>query len=320
MGKLGLWLSMAALTTSLVLPLQMAEAQVQETPFRPVAVVNGSAVTGYDIAQRAQILVVSGFRADDAQQLQREALNRLIEDRLKLQEGARFGITPTEEIVQSGLEEFAQRAGVSVNELRALTSARGLGKSALEDMVSAEIIWRQVVLGRFSQRIRPTDAEVDAEIALASGGSDRRYRVLEIGLPAEDAGRSDADTLALATQLSDDLNGGADFVAAVRQHSRSPSASRDGEIGWISSDRLPPDLAQALGQLEPGDVSEPLKVAGGYSLLKVLDIRGSEDQTAQTADPNLRARVTDQIANERMQRLADGLLQELRREALIELR
>ena len=74
-----------------------------QSAFRPVAVVNDSAITGFDLEQRAQILAALGFRAADPQRVRQEAMERLIEDRLKMQEGARRGITPSEEEIGEGL-------------------------------------------------------------------------------------------------------------------------------------------------------------------------------------------------------------------------
>jgi parvulin-like peptidyl-prolyl isomerase len=81
---------------------------------------------------------------------------------------------------------------------------------------------------------------------------------------------------------------------------------------------MPPELRQTLAQLEVGQVSPPLPVAGGLSILKLVDKR----QTAGTpaAEPRSREEVRNALITERSDRLAEGLLQEMRRDALIEVR
>ena len=86
-----------------VLAVQPASAQ---TLFRPVAVVNDSAITGFDLAQRAQIMVALGFSAASPDALRAEALDNLVEDRLKLQAGEQIGIRPTADIIEVGIAEF----------------------------------------------------------------------------------------------------------------------------------------------------------------------------------------------------------------------
>jgi peptidyl-prolyl cis-trans isomerase SurA len=211
--------------------LLTATAAPAQTMFRPVAVVNDSAITGYDLAQRAQIMVALGFSAASADALRAAALDRLIEDRLKLQAAKRAGLSTSPEQIAAGIEEFAQNAGLSADEFRVSMSAQGVTEQALTDLVSADIVWRDLVRGRFARRVEPGEAEIDGEIALFEQRAGVAYRIAEIGLPLTDAGRSEAETLALAERLSQSLNDGGDFDEAVRTYSRSPSAARGGEVG-----------------------------------------------------------------------------------------
>ncbi len=67
-------------------------------------------------------------------------------------------------------------------------------------------------------------------------------------------------------------------------------------------------------------MAPPLPVTGGVSILKVVDVRSDEKAAVDTNDPQLRDRARVRLQNERIERLAEGLMQELRRDALIELR
>jgi len=299
--------------------LSAAPAPAQ-TMFRPVAIVNDSAITGFDLAQRAQILIALGFTAASPDALRAESLDRLIEDRLKLQEGARLGLSAQTDSIDSAIEEFASRAGISADEFRTVMSTQGVTELALNDMVSAEMVWRQVVRGRFARRVEPGEAEIDAEIALVQQRAGVSYRIAEVGLPTGDAGRSAAETRALAEKLYASLSQGGDFDAAVRTYSRAPSAARGGEVGWVSTARMPPDVAEMLSELSPGQVSRPFPIAGGVSILKLIEKRADAAGTIDASDPDLRDRVRNRLSNQRTARLAEGLLQELRRDALIELR
>jgi len=98
----------------LTLALCLAPPVAAQTLFRPVAVVNDSAITGFDLAQRAQILVALGFTAASPDSLRAEALDQLIEDRLKIQAGREIGIRPTEEMIEAGIEAFARQRDVTV--------------------------------------------------------------------------------------------------------------------------------------------------------------------------------------------------------------
>jgi len=309
LGAIGL---AAALLTATAAPAQ--------TMFRPVAVVNDSAITGFDLAQRAQLLVALGFTAASPDALRAEALDRLVEDRLKLQEGARLGVFANEDSVNSGVEGLAKRSGLAPDAFRAALGNQGITAQTLNDMVSAEVVWREVVRGLFARRVEPGEVEIDTEIAAFQQRAGVSYRVQEIGLPVGEGGRNEADTRALADRLYKSLIQGGSFADAVRKYSRAPSAARGGDVGWISSLKMPPGLAEMLGQLTPGQVGEPFPVAGGFSILKLAEKRVDAAEAIDPNDPELRERMRKRLASQRTARLAEGLLQELRRDALIELR
>ena len=303
----------------LALALAPALPAAAQTLFRPVAVVNDSAITGFDLAQRAQILVALGFTSASPDALRAEALDQLVEDRLKLQAGEQIGITPTREIIEVGVEEFAKVQQLSADEYRAIMGSQGVSTQALEDMVAAEIIWLQVVRARFSNRVNPGEAELDAELDLIERRNAFDFRIMEIGLPLNGDGRTEAQTRALGEQLYNELNAGGDFAEAVRKYSRAPSAANGGNVGWVTTQRMPPDLLRALSELEVGQVSQPLSVAGGLSLIRVIEKRAAGGGTAEV-NPETRERIREQLINQRSERLAEGLLQEMRRDALIEVR
>jgi peptidyl-prolyl cis-trans isomerase SurA len=293
-------------------------AAAAQTPFRPVAVVNDSAITGFDLAQRALILSALGYPAETQQALQTAALDQLVEDKLKLQAGSQIGVTATPELIASGIEEYARRAGMTPEAFREAMRGQGVTEQALDDMVAAQVVWLDVIRRRFGDRVQPAEAEIDAEMAQSGAGTATEYRVLEIGLPLTADGRTEAETRALAGELAASLGQGGDFGQAVARHSSAPSAARGGEVGWVTTDRMPPELRQALDALEIGEVSQPLEVPGGLTILKVEDKRVSAGQPQ--ADQATREAVRDQLIAERSARLAEGLLQEMRRDALIDVR
>lgn len=317
MARLGS--ALRALAVSAALVSGFGAGAAAQTPFRPVAVVNDSAITGFDLQQRERLLAVLGFRAASEEALRQAALQRLVDDRLKLQAGKRLGLEPTEAIGEAGFANLAEQLDTTADALRVLLRNQGVSDQAITDFVVADVIWNEVVRTRFARRIEPGEAEIDSEIALAGGGAEIAYRVQEIGIPAN-ATASEAETRELVDRLYRELAAGGDFAAAVRRHSRAPSAASGGEVGWVSSRTMPPDIADALSRIEPGEVTPPIPVPGGFSILKVTDRRMAGAGNVDPSDPALRDRVRQRIVEQQSARLAEGLLQELRRDAIIEFR
>ena len=51
------------------------------------------------------------------------------------------------------------------------------------------------------------------------------------------------------------------------------SASRDGEIGWLSERQIQPEILAQLPKLKVNTVSTPVQLKDGWHILKVLDVR-----------------------------------------------
>lgn len=84
--------------------------------------------------------------------------------------------------------------------------------------------------------------------------------------------RPEADAKALAAKLKAQIDGGADFVALVKQYSDDPdSKARGGDYPDIkpSDTSLPPAITKAVLSLKPGQVSEPVRQPNGYYLFRL---------------------------------------------------
>lgn len=66
-----------------------------------------------------------------------------------------------------------------------------------------------------------------------------------------------------------------DFAAAARQMSQDGSAEKGGDLGWTTPDQFVPEFAQALGAMQPGQISAPLVSRFGVHLVQLLEQRSA---------------------------------------------
>ena len=85
-----------------------------------------------------------------------------------------------------------------------------------------------------------------------------------------------------AKDVRAELAKGKDFAELARQWSLAPSATRGGELSWISfktppqegqTSGLPLPIAAAVDKLQKGKVSEPIEVQGKFWVVKLDDVR-----------------------------------------------
>ena len=65
------------------------------------------------------------------------------------------------------------------------------------------------------------------------------------------------------------LKAGEDFAKVAGEVSASASKANGGLIGPIAASELSPDLQKTLQGMKPGDITEPLRAAKGYQILKL---------------------------------------------------
>ncbi|HKF72327.1 MAG TPA: peptidylprolyl isomerase, partial [Stellaceae bacterium] len=83
----------------------------------------------------------------------------------------------------------------------------------------------------------------------------------------------EAEVKALADRLIDQIHQGASFSAVAQQFSQSPSAAVGGDLSWLTAAELPRDIAAAVPSLQAGQLSAPIRTAGGYYIVGMVDRR-----------------------------------------------
>lgn len=276
-GRMGL----AILATILMLAGAGAGLAQQGGPFAPRMIVNDRAITNYELDQRIRFMqLLSG-----APNVEEAALEALIDDRLRMAEAARLGISLSPEELKTGMEEFAARANLPTEQFIAAIGQAGVAAETFRDFVEAGLSWRRVVRARFGPRAQITEAEIDRALALTSpgapGSAGPQVLLSEIVLRA-DTPQFRAEAERRARQLKASITSEGAFAAAARQYSVSNSRGAGGRMAWIPLSNLPPEIAAQVLTLGPGEVSDPISLPNAIALFQLRDIReGALDGTPQ---------------------------------------
>jgi peptidyl-prolyl cis-trans isomerase SurA len=243
------------LIAALVLTALAAAAPARaQSPFRPVAQVNDTVITEWQVDQRARFLGL--FRTPgDVRQI---AIDRLIEEQLQIEAGEAEGITPSDEAIMAGMTEFAGRVNLTVEEFVDAIGRGGVSPEAFRDFVAAGIVWRELVRNRFGPETRPSDEQIDARLLEVGAEGGTRVLLSEVILPATDpettaASRARAEEIA---RITDPV----EFAEAARLYSGSPTRHRDGELDWRPLAALPEEVRPAVSGLTPGRASRPIEL------------------------------------------------------------
>lgn len=248
----------------------------QENLFAPRIVINDRAVTEYEYQQRLKFMQLLRAPGD----LQKQALDDLIADRLRMQEAKRFGVKAKEEEILKGMEEFASRANMKAEQFVAELGKAGVAPETFRDFVEAGLVWREIVRGKFNASAKVSDEEIDRALEAETRKAALVVSIAELIIPAPPG--KEAEALALANDLRAGIATESGFSAAVAEYSASPSRGRGGRIDPMPLSNLPPQIASLVLPLAPGQVSPPLNIPGGIALFQ---LRSVVEGTAENATP-----------------------------------
>jgi peptidyl-prolyl cis-trans isomerase SurA len=105
------------------------------------------------------------------------------------------------------------------------------------------------------------------------------------------------------------------FSQLALQHSEEKySASKGGDIGWISRSHVVPKFYQMLQGLKPGELSQPFKTTLGWHLVLLVAKR----EATETQEP-IRQRAQQILFNQKFEAKRQAWISRLREDAKIEI-
>jgi peptidyl-prolyl cis-trans isomerase SurA len=128
---------------------------------------------------------------------------------------------------------------------------------------------------------------------------------------------SEADAKQRLVNLKERVENGTSFAELARLQSEDASASRGGDLGWLSPGDTVPEFERAMDALEPGKVSDPVKSPFGYHLIQVVERRNedmSKERQRVLARQSIRTRKADEAYQEWVRQQRDRAYIEVRLE------
>ncbi|MBN8726492.1 MAG: peptidylprolyl isomerase [Xanthomonadales bacterium] len=109
---------------------------------------------------------------------------------------------------------------------------------------------------------------------------------------------------------------GEDFAAAARESSEDPATAQlGGEMGWFSGTAYGTRVAEMIGDMSPGEVSQPFQTELGWHILKLED-RRETDKSGELKRDEARSIIFQRKAEDEY----EAFLRQLRSEAYVEIR
>jgi len=214
--------------------------------------------------------------------LKEKVLEQLVFEKLLQLHAVETGINITDEMLNKAIENLAKQNNLTVAEVLDQLKRDGMSETEFRKNLGEQMLIQRVIDRDVKGSISVLDSEVDGILRnISQAQPSRVYDISNIQLPVNEEptpaqlekGRQSASKLRQRI-----LGGQISFEAAARSYSQAGNAEEGGALGWKSDEQLPALFADALKDMNEGDISQPLVSPGGIHLLKLNKLKGSKQQ------------------------------------------
>ena len=213
--------------------------------------------------------------------LRHQVLERMIVDKLQRQLAEKAGININDEMLNSSAADIAKRNNMSPEEFRHELEKQGMNYAAFLENLKNEIVVNELRGREIGGRIKVTDREIEHYLETQGKVGDDlvQYHVGHILIALPEGASSSAIQKAQekATDLVKKLRAGQDFTQTAMSESNDGNALKGGDLGWRTLKDMPTLFVDEVGKLRKGDISEPLRSPSGFHIIKMLELKGLND-------------------------------------------
>ena len=274
---------------------------------RVVAIVNDEALTQYELDDQKRTVLAQmkaqNVVAPPPDVLEKQVLDRLITERAVLQFAKENGVRIDDTQVERTILRVAQDNKMSAAEFRKALEREGITYDKYREDIRNEITIQRLREREVDARVTVSDAEVDAFLATqnAQTGGDIEYRIAHVLVIVPE--RASPEQIEAKRRRAEEalkqIRDGADFAQVAAGYSDAQDALQGGTLGWRTPGRLPSVFAEPIKTMKPGDVSNVLRSATGFHIVKLQETRSRNAPTVveQTRARHILVKVNEVVSD-----------------------
>ena len=287
-----------------------------------VAVVNSEPVTNSEVqAMRSRLLrelTARGASIPPAQQLTRQALDMLINEKAQLQQAQEQGIKVDDDQVDQAEANVAAGNQLSREAFHQRLAQEGIPLAVFRQQLKNQLTLSRLREREVDSRIRISDQEIDKFLQeqapdMRAAPPELNIAMILIAVP-ENASPSELRTLEdKAQDVARRARSGQDFAQLAKTYSEAfDKGAKGGEMGLRPADRYPELFVEAVRALAPQAIAGPVRSGAGFHILKLLERRQAAPTMtmSQTRARHILLRPTAQLSRDQ----AVARLQDVRRQ------
>lgn len=251
---------------------------------RVIAIVNEGIVMQSQLDTQSTLiedrLREQGSQLPPADVIRQQVLERLILQEIQVQRAGRLGVQVPDEMLNEALRDVANRNNIPFEQMPVALEAQGVDYASYREEMRREIMLSMLRQRDVYPRIYVSPRELDQALERDAGqaGINTEFDVSHIllSLPESATAEEMAKVEDLAREIVRRAEQGEDFGQLALAYSKAQSALERGKLGWRRMSQLPQFIADLVANLEPGQVSEPVRTPTGFHLVRLDGTRGGD--------------------------------------------
>jgi peptidyl-prolyl cis-trans isomerase SurA len=245
------------------------------------ATVNDDIITQSELDKRIenakQQLTAVGVATPEDKVLTEQVLNRLIEERLVLQQAEVMGVQVDDAALNKALISIAKNNNQDLAGFRELLEKDGYDYVEFREQIRKDMLINQVQRQRVGYNIVVGEEEIERLVTQMQSRDtpNTQYRVghILIALPRNPSSEQVQAAQTKAAKAIQALQGDAEFSQVALKYSDSSNVLERTDLGWRTSAQLPSLIAPIVPGMQINQVSEPLRNSSGFHIIQLLEKR-----------------------------------------------
>jgi peptidyl-prolyl cis-trans isomerase SurA len=294
--------------------LALAALTVSASPLRAQSVavlVNGDPITNYDIEQRTKL----NFLTTHKQMPRQEVINELIDEKVKIKEGKKYGVDPGVSDVDQSYASMGSRMRITSDQLTKSLESQGIRPDTLKGRLKADMVWSSLVRGRFKESLQVGEKDVAA--AAKEGGEQTKTEAFEYQMQPiiliVPKGAAPA-AIELRKKEAEALRERVRTCEAANSYFKSMQNAAIRDVVTRTSADLPVPLRELLDKTPIGHLTAPEITKQGVEMVALCGRKPT------TVDTPKKREIREKMYAEKYEKKSKDYLQEIRKAAMIEYR
>lgn len=216
------------------------------------------------------------------------------------------------------VKHFAEQVGAEVTEQDRQQAEQEMEQSGSSAQADPEVTEARAYVAALTrtlakQRFDSGQADLNALIKQYYEQNLDQFRLPDqtcfhlIGIPAGEATATtpptEADYAAALTQAAAVRQriGPETFEAVADAESKVQRARKGGDVGCVPNTEIPPEVLTGIAALPAGQVSDPLRVEGGYFIIRLDSREAARQSTLDEAAPEIAPTILQQVGSSEIQ-------------------